>query len=197
MKRTSTGGFGVINLERLYHYKESFGFFTHHLTYPEKLDFHPSMIEESFASDHPAYCHVQNYWGLMHDYSLDEIQEMYTDTFDFQKDCTLFMTYFKFEDAKERGQMLAKLKVLYEMFGLEMPESELSDFLPLMCEFLYAAEWLGDPRSEQSFSMLIAVLEDGTFHLLQSLKKHESPYFHLVKGLRETFKACIEQEVQA
>lgn len=187
----------MINLEKLYHLKESFGFFAHHLTYPEKLDFHPNMIEESFEKEHPALQHIEEYWKLMHEVSLDEIQEMYTDTFDFQKDCTLFMTYFKFEDAKERGQMLAKLKVMYEMYGLEMPDTELSDFLPLMCEFLYASEWLGDPRSQQSFGLLIAVLEDGTYHLLQSLEKHESPYFHLVKGLRESFKACIEQEVQA
>lgn len=186
----------MINLEKLYGFKESFGFFTHHLTYPQKLDFHPTMIEESFGKGHPALQHVERYWQLMHEMSLDEIQEMYTDTFDFQKDCTLFMTYFKFEDAKERGQMLAKLKVMYEMYGLEMPDSELSDFLPLMCEFLYASEWLGDPRSPQSFGLLIAVLEDGTYHLLQSLEKHGSPYFHLVKALRETFKACIEQEVQ-
>src|SRR5690606_12637516 len=119
----------------------------HHLTYPQKLDFHPSLIEESFDADHPAYNYVQQYWELMHELSLDEIQEMYTDIFDFDKDSTLFMTYFKFEDAKERGQMLAKLKVSYEMFGLEMPDSELSDFLPLICEFLYAAEWMGDPRA--------------------------------------------------
>lgn len=197
MKRISTGGSGVINLEKLYDHKHSFGFFSYHLTYPEKLDFHPQLIEDHFEEGHPAYGHVQTYWSLMHEYSLDEIQEMYTSTFDFQKDSTLFMTYFKFEDAKERGQMLAKLKVLYEMFGLEMPDSELSDFLPLICEFLYAAEWLGDPRAPQSFGMLVAVLEDGTFHLLNSLEKHGSPYYHLVKGLRETFKACVEREVQA
>ena len=28
--------------------------------------------------------------------------------------------------------MLAKLKVLYEMFGLKMVDNELSDYLPLM-----------------------------------------------------------------
>ena len=38
------------------------------------------------------------------------------------------MTYNKLTEQKERGQMLARLKVLYEMFGLEMPKSELSDF---------------------------------------------------------------------
>ncbi|WP_088006798.1 nitrate reductase molybdenum cofactor assembly chaperone [Indiicoccus explosivorum] len=183
----------MINLEKLYGYKRSFGFFAHQLTYPEKLDFHPAFLEESFSPGDPAYDHVQKYWSLMQDYSLMDIKEMYTETFDFQKDATLYMTYFKFEDARERGQMLAKLKVLYEMFGLEMPDEELSDFLPLMCEFIYAAEWLGDPRAPESFRLLIAVLEDGTYHLLQTLEKNESPYFHLIKGLRETFKACVEQ----
>lgn len=183
----------MINLEKLYDHKHSFGFFAHQLTYPGKQNFHKKLIEESFDLVHPAYGYVQTYWSLMQKFSLEDIQEMYTETFDFQKDSTLFMTYFKFEDAKERGQMLAKLKVMYEMFGLEMPESELSDFLPLMCEFLYVAEWIDDPRAPESFRMLIDVLEDGTYHLLKSLEKNESPYFHLVKGLRETFKLCIEQ----
>ena len=37
------------------------------------------------------------------------------DTFDF-KTSPLYMTNNKFDTQKERGQMLAKLKVLYEMF---------------------------------------------------------------------------------
>lgn len=194
MKRTSTEGFGVIDLTKLYAFKESFGYFALQLMYPEKLDFHPAFLEEAFSSAHPGYVHVQTYWSLMQHFSLDEIQESYAATFDFQKDCALYMTYFKFEDAKERGQMLAKLKLLYEMSGLEMPESELPDFLPLMCEFLYAAEWLKDPGAPENFKMLMAILEDGTYHLLKALERISSPYYHLVKGLRETFKACAEQE---
>ncbi|MNV81625.1 hypothetical protein D3C71_1753010 [compost metagenome] len=78
-----------------------------------------------------------------------------------------------------------------------MPEGELPDYLPLMCEFLYAAEWLEDSRAPENFQMLIAILEDGTYHLLKALEKIESPYFHLIKGLRETFKACIGQEASS
>lgn len=194
MKRTSTEGFGVIDLIKLYDFKQSFGYFALQLMYPEKLDFHPAFLEEAFSSGHPGYTHVHTYWLLMQNFSLEEIQESYAATFDFQKDCALYMTYFKFEDAKERGQMLAKLKLLYEMFGLQMPEGELPDYLPLMCEFLYAAEWLEDPSAPENFGMLIAILEDGTYHLLKALDKNKSPYFHLVKGLRETFKACARQE---
>jgi len=194
MKRTSTGVSGVIDLEKLYKHKTAFGFFAQQLTYPEKLTFHPTAIEESFSPEDPAYDLVRSYWDKIHTYSLDDIQELYVQTFDFQKSATLYMTYFKFEDAKERGQMLAKLKVMYEMFGLDMPAEELSDYLPLICEFLYAAEWLGDPRAKDSFNILFAVLEDGTFHLIESLEKFNSPYLGLVRGLRETFKTCIERE---
>ena len=188
-------GFGVINLDKLYDFKPSFHFFAQQLMYPEKLDFHPTLLEQSFDLNDPTYSYVQTYWDQMHQYTMDEIKEIYTKTFDFQKDCALYMTYFKFEDAKERGQMLAKLKILYEMFGLQMPDEELPDYLPLMCEFLYAAEWKGDPHAAENFKMLIMVLEDGTFHLLKALEKLESPYFHLVKALRETLKDCVEQEV--
>jgi len=191
------GGSGVINLDRLYEEKSGFGFFANQLSYPEKLTFHPHVLEESIDSSDPSYPEVKKYWELMHEHSLEEIQEMYINTFDFQKDCTLFMTYVKYEDSKERGQMLARLKVLYEMFGLVMPDNELSDFLPLMCEFIYAAEWRGDPRAQQSFSMLLAVLEDGSYNLMKALEKYESPYFHLIKGMREVFKSCIQQEVPA
>ncbi|MNC30481.1 Nitrate reductase-like protein NarX [compost metagenome] len=188
------GGFGVINLEKLYENKHLFGFFAQQLTYPEKIDFHPAVLEELLEPADPAFAHVSKFWELMHDYSMEQLEEMYVQTFDFQKDSTLYMTYFKFEDSKERGQMLAKLKILYQMFGLDMPDHELSDFLPLMCEFIYAAEWRGNEQAEKDFSVLIGVIEDGTYHLLKSLEKNNNPYYHLIKALRETLKACIRQE---
>lgn len=189
-------GFGVIDLNRLYNEKHIFGFFAEQLSYPEKLTFHPAVLEGSLDSSHTAFEDISTYWNLMHEYSLDEIKEMYTNTFDFQKDATLFMTHVKFGDSKERGQMLARLKVLYEMFGLSMPDGELSDYLPLMCEFIYAAEWRGDPRAQESFSLLLAVLEDGSYHLMKALEKYNSPYFYLIRGMREVFKMCIVQERQ-
>lgn len=189
------GGFGVIDLEKLYKHKTAFGFFSTQLCYPEKRTFHPTMLAESFSPNDPAYPFVCEYWENMQTYSLDELQELYVQTFDFYKKATLYMTYFKFEDAKERGQMLAKLKVMYEMFGLTMPSSELSDYLPLICEFLYAAEWMGDERATESFHILMAVLEDGTYHLLQGLQELNSPYYSLVKGFRETIKSCLQKEV--
>lgn len=187
-------GSGVIDLQRLATYKTSFAFFSRHLIYPDKIDFHPSLLEEAFDENHPSIFSIQTYWSLMYQYSLDEIQEMYTATFDFEKNNTLFMTYHKFEDGKERGQMLAQIKAIYEMFELDMETTELSDYLPLICEFFYVANWDQKPWSTKFLGLLLAVLEDGTFHLSQSLKKQESPYYYLIQGLRECFKSCIQVE---
>lgn len=185
----------MINLDALYQYKDSYGFFSNQLTYPEKLDFHPKAFQSAFNDHHPGFKSVNQYWENMHDISLDDIQEVYTKTFDFEKKTTLYMTYNKLTEQKERGQMLARLKVLYEMFGLEMPKNELSDFLPLMLEFLYAAEWRGDSRAQESLTLVVMIIEDGTYNLLQELGKQGSPYFHLIQALRETLKSCvIEQE---
>ncbi|WP_052255803.1 nitrate reductase molybdenum cofactor assembly chaperone [Salinicoccus sp. YB14-2] len=186
----------MINLDEVYKYKKSFGFFSNQLTFPRKIDFHPREFDGTFDSSHPAFPYIEQYWKDMNDISLDDIQQVYTQTFDFDRDTNLYMTYFKFEDQKERGQMLAKLKVLYEMFGLKMPDNELSDYLPLMLEFLYAAEWRGDDRAAESLTLLIMVLEDGTYHMIQALERNKSPYFNLIKGLRETFKACVDESMK-
>ncbi|MDU5949135.1 MAG: nitrate reductase, partial [Paenibacillus macerans] len=62
---------------------------------------------------------------------------------------------------------------------------------------LYAAQWLNQEQAETAMQTLLTVLEDGTYKLMKSLEKQDSPYFYLIKGLRETFKLCLRQEVNA
>lgn len=185
------GGYGVIDLNKLKDEKIAFKFFSTHLSYPEELRDYEKDVERVFSLSHPAYRHVKKYCQQMKHKSLAELQEMYAEIFDFQEDATLFMTYVKYEDSRSRGQMLARLKVFYEMFGLTMSDGELSDLLPLMCEFIYIADWEGDMRSQQGFNLLFAIIEDGSYHLMKALEKYKSPYFHLVKGIRETCKLCL------
>ena len=81
------------------------------------------------------------------------------------------MTYNKFDTQKERGQMLAKLKVLYEMFGLKMVDNELSDYLPLMLQFLQIADWENDDRAQENLQLIIMIIEDGTYEMANELAK--------------------------
>lgn len=188
----------MINLDRLFEERPLFGFYAEQFSYPEEVTLHDQVVEAYIAPSHPSYSDLKKYTNILKDKSLYELQTLYTETFDFQKDATLFMTFVKFEDSKGRGQMLARLKILYEMFGLTMPEGELADLLPLMCEFVEVTDWQGDDRAQKSFALLLAVLEDGSYHLMNALKKYDSPYYYLVRGMRETFKACIiKEEVNA
>src|SRR5699024_10912726 len=101
--------FVLINLEKVYSQISALVFFAQKLTYPEKSTYHPKLFEESIQVDDPAYPFIKQYWENVQSYSLEQLQELYVQTFDFHKKATLYMTFFKFEDAKERGQMLAKL----------------------------------------------------------------------------------------
>ncbi|EIA21082.1 nitrate reductase subunit delta [Listeria fleischmannii subsp. coloradonensis] len=134
--------------------------------------------------------HLGHFWQFLKSKRLYEVEQFYAESFDFTKKRSLYMTYYKFEDARERGQMLAKLKFLYEMFGLLAVDEELTDFLPLMLEFYEAGDWYMDERF-QDLQVSFGVIEDGTYFLLQNLKEEEHPYASLVEALRIELKACM------
>ncbi|PNZ29852.1 nitrate reductase molybdenum cofactor assembly chaperone [Staphylococcus petrasii] len=183
--------FSVINLQQFQYYQESFGYIGQQLNFPEKLTFHPKTFNETIDESHPGYEDLVKYREMMHQFSLSEIKAIYTDTFDFNKKTPLYMTYNKFDTQKERGQMLAKLKVLYEMFGLEMASNELSDYLPLMLQFLHVAQWQDDPRAEGNIELVIMIIEDGTYEMANQLAQDNNPYAYVIRALRNTLKACL------
>lgn len=184
-------GFSVINLQKLAQYQESLGYLGQQINFPEKLTFHPNVFQETIEASHPAYEDLCAFREIIMNYSLSEIKAIYTDTFDFSKNYPLYMTYNRFDTQKERGQMLAKLKVLYEMFGLKMIDNELSDYLPLMLQFLQVARWENDVRAEDNLKLIIIVIEDGTYEMANHLAKNNNPYAYVIKALRQTLKACI------
>ena len=184
-------GFSVINLQKLAQYQESLGYLGQQINFPEKLTFHTNVFQETIEASHPAYEDLCAFREIIMNYSLSEIKAIYTDTFDFSKNYPLYMTYNRFDTQKERGQMLAKLKVLYEMFGLKMIDNELSDYLPLMLQFLQVARWENDVRAEDNLKLIIMIIEDGTYEMANHLAKNNNPYAYVIKALRQTLKACI------
>ncbi|MEJ7145577.1 nitrate reductase molybdenum cofactor assembly chaperone [Staphylococcus capitis] len=181
----------MINLQKLAQYQESLGYLGQQINFPEKLTFHPNVFQETIEASHPAYEDLCAFREIIMNYSLSEIKAIYTDTFDFSKNYPLYMTYNRFDTQKERGQMLAKLKVLYEMFGLKMIDNELSDYLPLMLQFLQVDRWENDVRAEDNLKLIIMIIEDGTYEMANHLAKNNNPYAYVIKALRQTLKACI------
>ncbi|WP_311774306.1 nitrate reductase molybdenum cofactor assembly chaperone [Listeria booriae] len=170
-----------------------FGALSAILSYPEKRFINDKFLfSEVFQkADSGGLLHA--FWEEMSALTFGEITETYVDTFDFNKKTTLYMTFYKFEDARERGQMLAKLKVLYEMFGLLPDDAELTDYLPLMLEFIDAGDWYMDERASDSIELLIGVIEDGSYHLLQELEKAGNPYRYIIEALRQEMRVCVKQ----
>ncbi|KRM29767.1 nitrate reductase molybdenum cofactor assembly chaperone [Limosilactobacillus panis] len=123
-------------------------------------------------------------------------QTNYTGLFEMNRRYTLYMSYYKMTDSRERGTVLAKLKMLYEMFGVAETTSELSDYLPLMLDFLAVGDFLDDPR-RKDIQLALSVIEDGTYNLLKNaVIDSENPYIKLVKFIREIVGSSVETEVK-
>ncbi|WP_246369412.1 nitrate reductase molybdenum cofactor assembly chaperone [Listeria rustica] len=193
MKKVFMGGFGVINYALLDEKRAVFGAISAVLSYPEKRFMNDRfLLEETFTNPKTLEL-ITAFWEEISALTFGEITETYVDTFDFNKKTTLYMTFYKFEDARERGQMLAKLKVLYEMFGLLPDDAELTDYLPLMLEFIDAGDWYMDERSGDSIELLIGVIEDGSYHLLQALEEAGNPYRFVIEAMRNELRVCVKQ----
>ncbi|MBC1436235.1 nitrate reductase molybdenum cofactor assembly chaperone [Listeria rocourtiae] len=187
------GGFGVINYALLDEKRAVFGALSAVLSYPEKRFINDRFLLLETFKNPKTLDLITAFWEEISTLTFGQITETYVDTFDFNKKTTLYMTFYKFEDARERGQMLAKLKVLYEMFGLLPDDAELTDYLPLMLEFIDAGDWYMDERSGESIELLIGVIEDGSYHLLQALEAAGNPYRYVIEAMRNELRVCVKQ----
>lgn len=64
----------------------------------------------------------------------------YVETFDHQRRCCLYLTYFTHGDTRKRGMALLALKTAYQRAGLVLEGEELPDHLSVVLEFAAAAE---------------------------------------------------------
>ncbi|WP_180954907.1 nitrate reductase molybdenum cofactor assembly chaperone [Bacillus sp. V3-13] len=105
--------------------------------------------------------------------SLDDLKEQYVSLFDFNSACSLYLTYLKIGDQRERGQILAELKELYRNHGFLMTDEELSDYLPLVLEFSAVAPL-------QVSVNLLTSMREPIEKLKSELNNLNSPYVYLI-----------------
>ncbi|MFD1418065.1 nitrate reductase molybdenum cofactor assembly chaperone [Companilactobacillus keshanensis] len=185
----------MINIEKLNSLKQGFVYLSRLLDYPTG-----SLLTDDFVNDFkteysetPSKKKLLNIIYKMQRYSLEELKTHYVSLFELNNRYTLYMSYYKMTDSRQRGQLLAKLKMLYEMFGVRIDGTEMSDYLPLMLEFLAFSDWKHDDR-QQDLKLLFSVIEDGTFNLLENSKvQSEDMYFEIIKIVRAEFKSCLEE----
>jgi nitrate reductase molybdenum cofactor assembly chaperone NarJ/NarW len=80
----------------------------------------------------------------------------YVETFDMRRRASLHLTYYAYGDTRKRGMALLRFKHAYRQAGLQLGDSELPDFLPLVLEFAATIDQL---QGERLLAEHVPVLE--------------------------------------
>lgn len=193
------GEFGVINYQKLSANRPILEVLSLLIDYPTADTFteaNRTLIEQDKALSKDERRSLLEIFDQLAKPVLLKQQTNYTGLFEMNRRYTLYMSYYKMTDSRERGTVLAKLKMLYEMFGVAETTSELSDYLPLMLDFWAVGDFLDDPR-RKDIQLALSVIEDGTYNLLKNaVIDSENPYIKLVKFIREIVGSSVETEVK-
>ncbi len=118
----------MIDFRRLTDLKDTFAVLSRLIDYPDTETFSPE-IRQLLLTDNALSTATRGELLSLFDelaaLSSIEVQEMYAHLFEMNRRYTLYMSYYKMTDSRERGTILARLKMLYEMFGI----SEAVNFL--------------------------------------------------------------------
>jgi nitrate reductase delta subunit len=183
----------VIDFEQLARQKVGFVYLARLIDYPDEALQSADFLAEFEAKypDTPQKPDLLAFLKQQRVKPLTALQQEYASLFDLNKRFTLYLSYYRYEDSRERGSLLAKLKMLFEMFGVSLASNELSDYLPLLLEFLAFSEWENDDR-RQDLELVFQVIEDGTYHILQNIREYENePYLNLIRLIRNEVQNCL------
>ena len=117
--------------------------------------------------------HFCAWWGREDPLAL---QQHYVKTFDLDKRCGLYLSFYGEGDRRERGSVLLGLKRLYRAAGLPLEGTELPDYLPVMLEFAAAApSGQGSivPREHRAALELVRA----------SLRERQTPYADVLEAV--------------
>jgi nitrate reductase molybdenum cofactor assembly chaperone NarJ/NarW len=104
------------------------------------------------------------------------LEQHYVATFDLDRRCGLYLTYFTDGDKRRRGAALLRLKQLHRAAGLPLAEGELPDFLPAMLEFAAAAP-------DRDGAIVLREHRPALELLRASLREARSPYGLVLEGV--------------
>jgi nitrate reductase molybdenum cofactor assembly chaperone NarJ/NarW len=75
----------------------------------------------------------------LYELSLEELQELYVETFDYKEQTNLYLTAHELGDSRKRGAALIQLQKLINECGFEYEGQELADYIPMLLELAAVA----------------------------------------------------------
>jgi len=122
---------------------------------------------------------VLDFLREFHDADQMQLAMAYVETFDMRRRSSLHLTYYAYGDTRKRGMALLRFKHAYRQAGLQLDDSELPDFLPLVLEFAATIDLL---EGERLLAEHVPVLE----LLRLSLLDNGSPYASVLTAVLAT-----------
>jgi len=116
-----------------------------------------------------------------------EVRERYVADFDLRSATSLYLTYHRFGDRRERGRALVALKRLYREAGWELAHWELPDYLPLVVELAAV-----DPATALP---LLAEYRTEVEAIRRGLERAGSPWAAVVAAIAAELPAPDEESV--
>lgn len=167
--------------------REIFQFYSLLLQYPDQEWINPLFSEDVREMvDEGTYQKINPFVQYLEQHPLDELQENYVNTFDFNEKTNLYLSYAKLKDERERGQILVELKQLYQDEGFTLNSDELPDYLPLFLEFTAIAE-------EETAKKLLVQYLPAMEYLKKELTETNSVYAFVLEALLLTIDQYIHQ----
>lgn len=121
---------------------------------------------------------------------LAELQSQYVETFDQQRRCSLYLTYFTYGDTRKRGAALLEFKQAYLASGLDLDDAELPDHLGVVLEFAATADPVAGRRLLLRHRASIEALSI-------ALRAVVSPWAGVLDAIRATFPPLPGDEADA
>jgi nitrate reductase molybdenum cofactor assembly chaperone NarJ/NarW len=111
--------------------------------------------------------------------ALPELAADFVATFDHQRRCCLYLTYFQHGDTRNRGLALLRFKQAYRNAGMVLSDDELPDHLGVVLEF-------GATADVAAARVLLLEHRAGLELLRLALKDANSPWAHVLSAVSAT-----------
>lgn len=108
-----------------------------------------------------------------------ELAQVYVETFDLQKRCTMLLTYWTSGDTRNRGADMVEFTQTYRAAGVEIPKGEAPDHLPVVLEFAATVDPAAGRRLLAKYRVPIGVVAE-------ALAERKSPYAPAVAAVDAT-----------
>lgn len=156
--------------------------------YPNAEWIHDETLKDELANiqDSETKLQLTLFYEYLQSTPIEELEQNYVNTFDFNSKTTLYLTYVLFQDTRERGKAFLKLKSEFRDAGFEALTDELPDYFPLLLEFVSMAP-------EEIGAKLFRVNQKAITKLEENLQEINSPYCTLIAACQSAIKEFIKK----